>query len=132
MDEKEILKFWKENKILIKLWPKIRHLASLSLRRSAVCHRACLITAVCWPLSPRMFFGRYKTMRGFHVKRRWGWDCHGLPIENMIEKRLGLKSKKDIEAMGVEKFNETCRSAVLETAGRLEGVYRKSRPVGGV
>ena len=61
-------------------------------------------------------FGRYKTMRGFHVRRRWGWDCHGLPIENMIEKRLGLKSKKDIEAMGVEKFNETCRSAVLETA----------------
>src|SRR3989344_4011096 len=47
-------------------------------------------------------FPRYKTMRGFSVRRRWGWDTHGLPVENIVEKKLGLKSKKDIETMGVE------------------------------
>ena len=56
---------------------------------------------------------RYWTMRGFQVERKWGWDCHGLPIENIAEKALGVKQKKDIDAMGVEKFNEFCRSTVL-------------------
>lgn len=59
---------------------------------------------------------RYKTMQGYHVPRRWGWDCHGLPLENIIEKRLGLKTKKDIEELGVEAFNEAAREAVMEYA----------------
>lgn len=56
---------------------------------------------------------RYWTMKGWRVERRWGWDCHGLPIENIVEKELGTKSKKEIEQMGVAKFNELCRSKVL-------------------
>ena len=59
------------------------------------------------------FIGRYKTMQGKHVPRRWGWDCHGLPIENIVEKELGLKSKKDIEEYGIEKFNAKARASVL-------------------
>ncbi|KND51586.1 MAG: isoleucyl-tRNA synthetase [Parcubacteria bacterium C7867-007] len=59
---------------------------------------------------------RYKTMRGFHVRRRWGWDSHGLPLENIIEKELGIKTKRDIEEMGVSVFNEAARSAVLRYA----------------
>ncbi len=59
---------------------------------------------------------RYKTMRGYHVPRRWGWDCHGLPIENIVEKELGFSSKKDILDYGVDKFNEQCRSKVLTYA----------------
>ncbi len=55
---------------------------------------------------------RYQTMRGKNVRRRFGWDCHGLPVENEIEKEHGLKSKKDIEALGVAKFNDLCRGAV--------------------
>ncbi len=55
---------------------------------------------------------RYQTMRGKYVKRRFGWDCHGLPVENEIEKEQGLKSKKDIEALGVANFNALCRTAV--------------------
>lgn len=57
--------------------------------------------------------GRYKTMRGYHVPRKWGWDCHGLPVENLVEKKLGLKTKKDIEAMGIDVFNEEARKNVL-------------------
>ena len=56
---------------------------------------------------------RYQTMKGKKVERRFGWDCHGLPVENLIEKELGLNSKTDIEKYGVEKFNEACRASVL-------------------
>lgn len=59
---------------------------------------------------------RYQTMRGFRVKRRWGWDCHGLPVENLIEKELGLKTKKDIESYGIEKFNDAARRSVMKYA----------------
>jgi isoleucyl-tRNA synthetase len=58
--------------------------------------------------------GRYKTMRGYRVPRRWGWDCHGLPIESLVEKKLGLKTKKDIEVLGVEKFNAEARASVQQ------------------
>ncbi|HWG02178.1 MAG TPA: isoleucine--tRNA ligase [Trebonia sp.] len=58
-------------------------------------------------------FPRFKTMRGFHVERKAGWDCHGLPVEVAVEKELGLSGKKDIEAYGVAEFNERCRESVL-------------------
>ena len=67
-------------------------------------------------------FPRYKTMRGYRVKRRWGWDCHGLPIENLVEKELGLKSKKDIEEFGIERFNEAARASVLRYADEWKKV----------
>jgi isoleucyl-tRNA synthetase len=56
---------------------------------------------------------RYQTMKGNKVERRFGWDCHGLPVENLIEKELGLNSKTDIEKFGIAQFNEACRSSVL-------------------
>ena len=59
---------------------------------------------------------RYRTMQGYRVERRWGWDCHGLPLENQIEQELGFKVKRDIEQYGVENFNEKARSAVLRYA----------------
>ena len=59
---------------------------------------------------------RFWTMNGYRVRRTWGWDCHGLPLENIIEKRLGLATKRDIEEYGVKRFNEAARDAVLEYA----------------
>ena len=59
---------------------------------------------------------RYKTMQGFKVRRRWGWDCHGLPVENIIEKELGLASKKDIIDYGVGKFNAMAKGSVMRYA----------------
>jgi isoleucyl-tRNA synthetase len=56
---------------------------------------------------------RYKTMKGYHVSRTWGWDCHGLPLENLVEKELNLETKKDVEEYGIEKFNQAARDAVL-------------------
>lgn len=84
---------------------------------------------------------RYFTMRGFHVPRRWGWDCHGLPIEYEVEKELGFGSKTDILRYGIDRFNESCRGMVLryafewqEVIGRLgrwvdfEHAYRTMDP----
>lgn len=68
---------------------------------------------------------RYWTMRGFLVPRRVGWDCHGLPVENLVEKELGLKSKKDIEAVGVEVFNAACRAAVLRHVDEWTGLLKR-------
>ena len=56
---------------------------------------------------------RYKTMKGFQVKRKAGWDTHGLPVEIEVEKQLGLEDKKEIEDYGLEKFNKKCRESVF-------------------
>lgn len=58
-------------------------------------------------------FPRYRTMKGFHVPRQAGWDCHGLPVELFVEKELGFTGKQDIEAYGVAEFNARCRESVL-------------------
>jgi isoleucyl-tRNA synthetase len=58
-------------------------------------------------------FPRYRTMRGYQVPRRAGWDCHGLPVELAVEKELGFTGKSDIEKYGVAEFNEACRKSVL-------------------
>ena len=59
---------------------------------------------------------RFWTMNGFRVRRKWGWDCHGLPLENLIEKKLGLANKRDIEDFGIKNFNEAARGTVMEYA----------------
>lgn len=58
--------------------------------------------------------GRYWTMRGFRVERRFGWDTHGLPIEYEIEKKLGIKTPQQVEEMGIAKYNEECRGIVMK------------------
>ena len=58
-------------------------------------------------------FPRYKTMRGYHVSRRGGWDTHGLPVEIEVEKQLGFNNKQQIEEYGIDKFNELCRKSVF-------------------
>ncbi|MDR1431453.1 MAG: isoleucine--tRNA ligase, partial [Propionibacteriaceae bacterium] len=57
-------------------------------------------------------FPRFKTMQGFHVERKAGWDCHGLPVELAVERELGFNGKPDIEKYGVEQFNAKCRESV--------------------
>ena len=66
---------------------------------------------------------RYQTMQGKRVERVWGWDCHGLPIENMVEQQLQIKDgKKGIEALGIDKFNQACRSEVLRLDSEWERI----------
>ncbi len=58
-------------------------------------------------------FPRYRTMRGYHVPRKGGWDCHGLPVEIAVEKQLGIGSKEEIERYGIAEFNARCRESVF-------------------
>ena len=59
---------------------------------------------------------RYQTMRGHTIRRRWGWDCHGLPLEVEMEKKIGSKTRKDIEAYGIEQFNSGIRETIFTYA----------------
>ncbi|MFH7324694.1 isoleucine--tRNA ligase [Aeromicrobium sp. JJY06] len=65
-------------------------------------------------------FPRFKTMQGFHVERKAGWDCHGLPVEIAVEKELGFNGKPDIEAFGIAEFNAKCRESVLRNVDQFE------------
>ncbi len=68
---------------------------------------------------------RYKTMRGYRVRRRGGWDTHGLPVELAVEKALGLKSKKEVEAYGIAAFNEKCKESVWTYVREWEEFTRR-------
>ena len=68
---------------------------------------------------------RYKTMRGFYVERKAGWDTHGLPTEIEAEKRLGIKTKKDIERIGIEKFIKTCQRSVFLYKDEWEKITKR-------
>ncbi len=109
--ESAILKFWQENQIFEKSLQK----EGESFRyydgppyATGLPHFGHIV-----PNAVKDVLPRYKTMQGFHVPRTWGWDCHGLPIENLVEKNLGFKGKKDIEEYGVDKFNEAARASVF-------------------
>ena len=69
---------------------------------------------------------RFWTMMGYRIDRRVGWDCHGLPVENLIEKELGVKTKKDIEKkIGIQKFNEACRKSVFRYVEDFQKILQR-------
>jgi len=113
-EENKILEFWQSHGIFEKTLEKTKDKKPFVFYdgppfATGLPHYGHILSSVAKDVFPR-----YKTMREFFVARRWGWDCHGLPIENIVEKELGISGKKDIEEkIGVGKFNETCRSKVL-------------------
>ena len=70
-------------------------------------------------------FPRFKTMQGFMVERKAGWDCHGLPVELAVEKELGFSGKGDIEAFGVAEFNAKCRESVLRNVDMFRAMTER-------
>ncbi|MDT4903854.1 MAG: isoleucyl-tRNA synthetase [Pseudonocardiales bacterium] len=70
-------------------------------------------------------FPRYRTMKGYHVPRRAGWDCHGLPVELAVEKELGFTGKPDIEAYGIAEFNAKCRENVQRHVDAFEAMSER-------
>lgn len=120
--EKEIVRFWKEDGTFQKSVEQRSKDNYYSFYDgppfiTGVPHWGTLLSSIVKDAVPR-----YWTMKGKRVERRWGWDCHGLPAENMVEKKLGLKSKKDIEAIGVAKFNEACLRETSQIASEWEDV----------
>ena len=69
--------------------------------------------------------GRYKTMQGYYVERRNGWDCHGLPVEFAVEKQLGISGKKQILELGLQQFNDACRASVFLYKAEWEDFFKR-------
>ncbi|KAK8518191.1 hypothetical protein V6N13_027669 [Hibiscus sabdariffa] len=69
---------------------------------------------------------RYQSMTGHHVTRRFGWDCHGLPVENEIDRKLGIKRRDQILEMGIDKYNEECRSIVTRYVEEWETIITRT------
>ena len=118
--EKEILKFWEKDKTFEKSLKKTEKGKPYIFYdgppfATGLPHYGHLLASILKDVFPRFF-----TMNGRLVKRNWGWDCHGLPVENVAEKELGLNSKDEIEKIGVKKFNNFCRSKVLTYAKEWE------------
>jgi isoleucyl-tRNA synthetase len=115
--EEEVLKFWKENDIFKKSLEKDSPKGEYVFYdgppfATGLPHYGHILGS-----TVKDVIGRYKTMSGYNVPRRWGWDCHGLPIENIVEKELGISGKKAIEELGIDKFTEHARSKVLKYVG---------------
>ncbi|MFA6897269.1 MAG: isoleucine--tRNA ligase [Patescibacteria group bacterium] len=113
--EKEVLEFWKENKVFEESM-KDGEKPTFSFYdgppfATGLPHYGHVVASLIKDVVPR-----YWTMKGKRVDRRWGWDCHGLPVENLIEKELGIANKQSIEDMGIDKFNEACCGSVLRYA----------------
>src|SRR2546425_9122617 len=111
--ELEVLNFWEENETFAKTLAKTRQQPPFIFYdgppfATGLPHYGHLLAGTIKDVVPR-----YKTMRGRYVRREWGWDCHGLPIENLIEKELGFETKKDIENYGIERFNQKARESVM-------------------
>ena len=119
-EEREILEFWEKDKTFEKSIEKTKKGKPYIFYdgppfATGLPHYGHLLASILKDVFPRFF-----TMNGRLVNRNWGWDCHGLPVENVAEKELGLKSKDEIEKMGVKKFNDFCRGKVLTYAKEWE------------
>ena len=123
--EERILRFWRENAIFEKSEGRKKKGFLLRLLRmifpkkrfifydgppfaTGLPHFGNLLASIVKDAVPR-----YKTMRGYQVSRRWGWDCHGLPLEVEMEKEIGTNTKRDIEEYGIEKFNRGIRDTIF-------------------
>ncbi|GIQ91533.1 hypothetical protein KIPB_014827, partial [Kipferlia bialata] len=69
---------------------------------------------------------RYWASNGYHVERRFGWDCHGLPVEYEIDKKLNVKSPQDVDDMGIDVYNAECRSIVFRYAKEWEVIVKRT------
>jgi isoleucyl-tRNA synthetase len=123
--EEEVLNFWEKNEIFEKSLKKEAPRGDYVFYDgppfgTGEPHYGHLLSSISKDVMPRFW-----TMQGYQVERRWGWDCHGLPIENIIEQDLKVSGKKEIEKIGIDKFCETCRSRVLEYADIWEVMIRR-------
>jgi len=119
--EESILRFWKEDKTFEKsISSRSKDMAWTFLDGppfiTGLPHYGSLLSSI-----PKDLFPRFWTMKGYRVRRVWGWDCHGLPAEHKVESKLGIKRKKDIEEkIGIKKFIEECKSYVNKVSSEWE------------
>ncbi len=118
--EEEVLAYWKKNNIFEKSIENRPENNAYSFYDgppfiTGLPHYGHLLGSIVKDVIPR-----YQTMKGKRVRRVWGWDCHGLPAENKVEKILGINSKKEIETLGIDKFIAACKDYVGEVSADWE------------
>jgi isoleucyl-tRNA synthetase len=123
--EKKILEFWDKNEIFrksVESRPEDREFVFYDGPPFAtgLPHYGHLVPGTIKDVIPR-----FKTMQGYRVNRKFGWDCHGLPVENEMTKTLGIKGYKAVMEYGVAKFNEDCRSIVLRYTSEWKSTIRR-------
>lgn len=123
--EEEILRVWKEDNTFVKsLEANADNKAFVFYDgppfATGLPHYGHLLAGTLKDIIPR-----YWTMRGNYVSRRFGWDCHGLPVENEMEKEFKVSGKRDIEKIGIHVFNEACRSIVLRYTSQWERIVTR-------
>lgn len=114
--EEEILQYWEDNNIFEKTLAKDSPKGEFVFYdgppfATGTPHYGHILAGTIKDVIPR-----FRTMQGYHVDRQWGWDCHGLPLENQVEEHLDLATKKDIAEYGIENFNEVAKDFVLRYA----------------
>jgi isoleucyl-tRNA synthetase len=122
--EQDILEFWNTNQIFKKSLEKNSPKGEFTFYdgppfATGLPHYGHILAGTIKDAIPR-----YKTMCGYHVRRQWGWDCHGLPIERLIQEEHGLKTKKDIEEFGIKKFNQAAKASVF----KYDAEWKKTIP----
>ncbi len=123
--ENEVLTFWKEQKTFYKSLDATKGKEEYIFYdgppfATGLPHYGHLLAGTLKDIIPR-----YWTMRGYYVERRFGWDCHGLPIENEVEKEFNVSGKQVIEKLGIHLFNEACRSIVLRYTRQWQDVVER-------
>ncbi|MBQ9145794.1 MAG: class I tRNA ligase family protein, partial [Clostridia bacterium] len=118
--EQEIIEFWKRNDIFGKSVRQNVGNPEYSFydgppTANGRPHIGHILTRVMKDIIPR-----YRTMKGYHVERKAGWDTHGLPVELEVEKLLGIDGKQEIERYGIEPFIEQCKKSVWKYKGEWE------------
>ena len=124
--EESVLAFWKENGILEKGLAANKGQEPFVFYdgppfATGLPHYGHILPGTLKDIVPR-----YWVMKGKYVQRRWGWDCHGLPVELVVEKELGLRGRTDILEMGIGNFNEACRGVVSRFTKEWESVIERT------
>jgi isoleucyl-tRNA synthetase len=118
--EKNLVEYWKKNEIFersVRQRPKTNAYVFYDGPPfiTGVPHHGTLLSSIVKDAVPRFW-----TMKGKRVERVWGWDCHGLPAENYVEKKLGIKDKRDVAKVGLETYINTCRESMVQTGNEWE------------
>ncbi|MFA6859889.1 MAG: isoleucine--tRNA ligase [Clostridia bacterium] len=124
-EENSVINFWKENAVFEKTVSQNEGKPSFSFfdgppTANGIPHIGHILTR-----SIKDIFPRFKTMKGFYVTRKAGWDTHGLPVELEVEKQLGIDGKKEIEKYGIEPFVKKCKESVWKYKGMWESLSER-------
>uniref|UniRef100_A0A1J3JXX8 isoleucine--tRNA ligase n=1 Tax=Noccaea caerulescens TaxID=107243 RepID=A0A1J3JXX8_NOCCA len=125
-EEENVLEFWKEEDAFKTQLKRTEHLPEyifydMPPSATGLPHYGHILAGTI-----KDIVTRYQTMTGHHVTRRFGWDCHGLPVENEIDKKLNIKKREQVLEMGIDKYNEECRSIVTRYVEEWEKVITRT------